>query len=242
MDAKVQHEREMILNAHFAWGLCLWASAEVARERGNTMLAPVGYYYAAFHAGFAGIMTDHTFNLEHTKELKHNKLEKWLKRNIPECFDIFLDLQKIRETVNYLGVADGSGAWKLRAVRVHETMGIKFRILTKDGLRTVNSPYIEVVSRAGAWSTKFMYKSLDYIESFCRKHNWRYPIRHDEEWFDEYLGEDFMHSVIPHEGDGVEILLRVHDFMTREKKPRSHGPARTGKSPPTSARKTSPKD
>jgi hypothetical protein len=225
----VQHEREMILNAHFAWGLCLWASAEVARERGNTMLSPIGYYYAAFHAGFAAIMTDHTFNLAHTKDLKHNKMEKWLERNIPECHRIFVDLKMIRETVNYLGVADGSGAWKLRAVRGHETMGVRFCVWTKNGLRTITSPFIEMVSRAGAWSTKYMYRALDHIEAFCVKSNWRFPKRHDDEWFMEYLGEDFMHTVIPSEADGPEILLRVHDFMTREKRPRSHGPGKSTK-------------
>ena len=44
MDQDEQHERDMNLNAHFAWGLAMWASAEIALEEGLLLPAAISYY------------------------------------------------------------------------------------------------------------------------------------------------------------------------------------------------------
>jgi len=74
------HDRQMNMNAHFAWGLAFWASGEVCREQCLYLVAPVAYYYSVFHTGFSLLNTNLEIPLSDLYHIGHTDLQQWLLR------------------------------------------------------------------------------------------------------------------------------------------------------------------
>ena len=190
----------MNLNAHFAWSLAMWGSADVAREENNFLLAPIGYYYSAFHSGFSLINTNHTIHVEDFTQVGHSQLVSWLPIDLILDFNL---LRGIRETINYLGA--GNPQFKLKIVRGHPFL---YTLGKKD------LPFFDTILEARDVSQRFIYKTLEKIEKFCSTEGWRGPKRGDNEWQTEYLGEDLLLNVIPRNDQGKEILRRAFSLLT----------------------------
>lgn len=194
-----QHNRTMNLNAHFAWALGFWASAEIARTDGNLMLAPIGYYYSAFHAAYAylnavpGIEPATFARMGHAQ--LSNLVDQYLGDNLRNNFD---ELRAIRETVNYLGF--GEPEKKLRIVRGHP-----FHFLI--GKNQHN--FIEIVNLAKAQSNIFIVEILDSLKALKTKAVDTIPLRGDidENWLQEYMQEDILLGVMPVEMRGRVLRL-----------------------------------
>lgn len=199
MNTKEKHQRILNLNAHFAWALAMWGSADVAREESNFLLAPIGYYYSAFHSGFALVNTNHTIHLENLKQVGHSQLVSWLPLELTFDFNI---LREIRETTNYLGVGDPQT--KLSIVRGH---GFRYILGSK------HISFFDSILDARNYSLRFIHKTLDRIEEFCRQEKWPGPKRGDDNWQTEYIDEDFLLNVIPRSHQGPEILMRAFSVL-----------------------------
>ena len=180
-----QHQREMNMNAHIAWAFALLGSAEVANERGNSLSAAITYYYSSFHAGFALINTDHTFQMESMQRIRHSKVESWLENRLPiKLHEQYVLLRNLREAVNYLGME--SPASKLHVVRGHP-FGFDIKTLTISKRLT----FFEMLKFAGESSTAIIAFILGEIEKHCQQEGLRGPKRGNDEWLTEYIQEDF---------------------------------------------------
>lgn len=193
----------MNLNAHFAWALALWGSAEVAREDGNPMLVPIGYYYSAFHSGFALVNGSPKVPFNTLRRMGHATLRKLLEGQLSlvRIQDLLL-LRDIRETMNYLGGEDP--AHKLRIVRGHP-FGFEF-----DGTRYTYDQSLELARDV---SKRFIFAVMDAFSSVKQNVVQRVPARGDDDWLNEYLQEDFLLGVIPPGATGGRILKKAFSFL-----------------------------
>lgn len=194
----------MNLNAHFAWAIGFWGSAEFAKEQGNFLLAPIGFYYSTFHAGFALLNTDHTMHLEHLSRTSHSALEKKLENHLDTTNqNRFKLLREIRENINYLGMEAPRG--KLMVVRGHP-YGFDLGLGNKKS-------FFELVSLAQAESEQFLKYCLGKIEDHCSENEfWRGPKKNSWDWYDEYLQEDAFITVIP-EQNRAKILRNAFNII-----------------------------
>lgn len=113
-----QHNRTMNLNAHFAWGFALWASADASRIGGNLMLAPIGYYYACFHSSYAYLNAVPGIDPNTFDHMGHSQLSNLIGQHLSANLKLeFDEMRELREAINYLGLGDPSG--KLRVLRGH---------------------------------------------------------------------------------------------------------------------------
>lgn len=200
------HKRQMSINAHFAWALAMWASAEAAHKRQNRLLAVVGYYYSAFHAGFAVVNTNASIPKEKLVQITHSALKGYLEPLLPPGGMIHYELlQVFREGVNYLGANTPEG--KLKIVRGH---GFGF------DLGGVKITFERSLEMAHKHSLSFLRVCVSKIEAFCAEHKIVGPKRGDSYWESEYLDEDLLLGVIPREGDGVEIVKRAASLLQTE--------------------------
>ncbi len=200
-----QHEREMSMNAHFCWALAMWGSAEAAREHSGYIAASYAYYYSVFHATFALITTDHTFHCENMREIKHSKIEAWLRERLP------LKLQRdhallrgCREATSYLGM--GNPANKLQVVRGHQ-------LLVEPGGDQEPMRFFEAIEEASHASSRLIHHVLQELEKHCNSAGWRGPKRGDEQWLEEYLQEDVLRSIVPRDENGRVILKHAFSFL-----------------------------
>jgi hypothetical protein len=202
------HARQMNINSHFAWALAMWASAESAHQQKNTLLAAVGYYYSAFHAGFAAANTNLDIPPENLVRITHAKLKEYLEPMFPGFGGMYSYelLQGVREAVNYLG-ADGPTG-KLRIVR-----GNGFGFDEGGGVRY---SFERALERAHQHSLIFLRAALVRIESFCSTHRVTGPKSGDSYWIEEYIDEDFLLGVIPREAEGLKIVARASALLMRE--------------------------
>lgn len=201
------HNRQMSLNAHFAWALAMWASAEAAHKRKNTLLAAVGYYYSAFHAGFAVVNTIKAIPNEKLVQITHSALKGYLEPLLPAGAMIhYALLQDIREAVNYLGA--GSAIGKLKTVR-----GDGFGFDLGNGVKITFERSLEMAQHQ---SLSFLRICVDALEAFCSTGNVVGPKRGDSHWVGEYLDDDLLRGVIPREGDGIEIVKRAALLLEKE--------------------------
>lgn len=200
------HTRQMSMNAHFAWALAMWASAEAAHQRRNTLLAAVGYYYSAFHAGFAVVNTNLVIPNEKLVQITHSALKGYLEPLLPAGGMIHYELlQGIREGVNYLGADSAAG--KLKVVR-----GSDFGF----DLGGVKVTFDRSLEMAQKQSLSFLRICVSVIEAFCAQQKLVGPKRGDSHWVSEYLDEDLLLGVIPREGDGIQIVNRAASLLEKE--------------------------
>jgi len=205
-DEEIQ-TRQMNLNAHFAWALTMWASAESAHQQNNTLLAAVGYYYSAFHAGFAAVNTNLDIPPEKLVRISHATLKGYLEPMFSAMGMYHYELlQGIRESVNYLG-ADGPTG-KLGIVR-----GNGFGFDEGGGVRY---SFERALERANMHSLLFLRLCLARIETFCLNHEITGPKRAESFWIEEYIDEDFLRGVIPADGEGLRILNRAASLLETE--------------------------
>lgn len=224
MDETEKHQRTMNINAHFAWALAMWGSGDAARENGYNLLSPIGYYYAAFHAGFALANTDHTIHLEHLRHIGHTQLGSWVERlmGVPSALHFNL-LRSIRETINYLGVADASASSEAdtsnTSVPTPSTSTPQSKLCVVRGgplllrIKGTEVDFPQTLLVAQESSRIFVLRALELIEGFCKTHNWPGPKRGDEQWFDEYLQEDVLVGVLPQGNARREILRRGFSLL-----------------------------
>lgn len=206
------HTRQMNLNAHFAWALAMWASAEAAHKRENTMLAAIGYYYSAFHAGFAVVNTSLTIPVEKLVRITHSALRDYLDPLLPPMSMLhFVLLQEIREAINYLGATSPES--KLRIVRGH---GFGF------DLGDTQITFTRGLEMAHKQSLQFLGLCLSVLEEFCAKEGIVGPKRGDAYWASEHLDDDVLLHVIPRNGDGNAILQRAFTLLSGDLNHSSH--------------------
>lgn len=200
------HKRQMNINAHFAWALAMWASAEAAHKRQNHLLAAVGYYYSAFHAGFAVVNTNLGIPKEKLVQITHSALKDYLEPLLPPGGMWHYELlQEIREGVNYLGADAPEG--KLKIVRGN---GFGFDL---GGARFTFERGLQMAHKQ---SLSFLRICVAKLEIFCAEHKIVGPKRGDSYWLTEYLDEDLLLGVIPREGDGIEIVNRAASLLQKE--------------------------
>jgi hypothetical protein len=204
MTNEEQHEREMNMNAHFQWSMAFWGSGEAARESGNLLLAPIGYYYSAFHSAFAMMNTDHSVQLESLKRMRHSRLQAMVESRLDPLSGARLALLRdVRETMNYLG-AD-SAAHKMGVIHGHP---FGFELSPSRRL-----DYRSTIELARTESLKFFDTVLQFLEYFCHSKDWRGPKWDNPDWLDEYFHEDYLLSVIPREKDGSCVLLHALSLL-----------------------------
>lgn len=198
------HKRTMNLNSHFAWSIAMWGSAKFSKDRGNFLLAPIGFYYAAFHSGFALLNIDHTMHLEHLARTSHSALESKLENHLDMINQKrYKLLREIRENINYLGMGEPSS--KLSVVRGHP---YGFDLGNDERYN-----YFELVEIAERESEEFIKYCLSKIESHCSENEfWRGPKMNSWEWYDEYLQEDAFITIIP-ETNRTEILKSAFGLL-----------------------------
>lgn len=200
------HTRQMSMNAHFAWALAMWASAEAAHRRNNTLLAAVGYYYSAFHAGFAVVNTSLAIPNEKLVQITHSALKGYLEPLLPAGGMIHYEfLQGIREGVNYLGADSAAG--KLKVVR---GSGFGFE------LGGVSVTFDRSLEMAQKHSLSFLRICVSVIEAFCANQKLVGPKRGNSYWVSEYLDEDLLLGVIPRDEDGIHIVNRAASLLETE--------------------------
>lgn len=200
------HTRQMNINAHFAWALAMWASAEAAHKQQNHLLAAVGYYYSAFHAGFSVVNTNLGIPNEKLVQITHSALKDYLEPLLPPGGMWHYELlQGIREGVNYLGADAPEG--KLRIVRGN---GFGFDL---GGARFSFERSLEMAHKH---SLSFLRGCVAKLETFCAEHKIVGPKRGDSYWVTEYLDEDLLLGVIPREGDGIQIVNRAASLLQTE--------------------------
>lgn len=191
------HNREMNINAHFAWALAMWGSGEQARKQENYICAATAYYYTLFHVGFAWISSDHTFHQEDTVRIHHNKVETWVEGKIPVALQIeWSKLRQVRETINYLGM--GTPSRKLGFVRGR---GLYFGEPEK-----YNISFFDLVNESSDSARNIIRYVHAQIETECHKYGWVFAKRGDDLWVEEYLQEDAFLQIFPDTLNGRELV------------------------------------
>jgi len=137
------------------------------------------------------------------KQMKHNKIEKWLENHLDFQDRIdYKNLRFIRENINYLGM--GSPVAKLQIIRGHSF-----------GYKLDNKKYIffEMVDLASESSQRIFQNIFKNIENFSKKNNWQ-PLQHGRDYFiDDYLDEDAFLNIIPREKDGLASLKKAFNLI-----------------------------
>ena len=198
MDETERHTREMNLNAHFAWGLAMWGSADVAREEGLFLPASIGYYYSAFHACFAAINTNTAIPFTSLNRTGHTKLQEWIGDFLPGAIPIYFQvLRDLREGMNYLGLGDAAS--KLSVIRGAPLSAYKDDVDFKAS-----------VMRARALSLNVLHRVLEHLATWRPANRVTVPKRNDPEqhWLTEYMQEDFLASVLPEDDVARTKLLK----------------------------------
>jgi len=195
----------MNLNAHFAWGFALWASAEESRVNGNLMLAPIGYYYSCFHSSYAYLNAIPSIEASTFHRMGHQQLSnliaQYLGADLQADFDQMRDL---REAINYLGLGEPAG--KLRVLRGHSLrFGAPSNSLSLD----------EMVMKARDMSRTFITKMLDEVARLPKKAVDTFPRRGDatENWLQEYMQEDIYLGLMS-EDMRAKTLAVVRDILS----------------------------
>lgn len=188
LDDDIRHSRTMNLNAHFAWGFALWASAEELRTSGNFILAPVGYYYSCFHSGYAYLnaipgIEPSTFDRMGHQQLS-NLIEQHLNNDLRAIFD---EMRELREIINYLGFNDPAS--KLGIMR-----GKTLRFGDAQQSQSFENKIIEARDK----SRNFIISTLDEVRSLSNRAVDRIPRRgdNDEDWLQEYMQEDIYLNIM----------------------------------------------
>jgi hypothetical protein len=187
-------DRRLNIHSHFAWSAGFWGSARQAEESGNFLLAPIGFYYSAFHAGYAAACTNLDIPNESFSRIGHAQLKGYLESILPTSLLSINFLQDVRETINYLG-AD-SPTSKARVVRGHPF-----------GFGT--TPYFDCIPQCRDHAVRVIRESQKVIRDFGRKHSVNIPDINSELWIAEFLDDDLFLNVIPRSGDGPAILHRA---------------------------------
>lgn len=187
MNAEERQRRIWNMNAHFVWALAAWGSAEDA-EPTSPILAAVGYYYAAFHAGYATGCTDSRVTEDKFERVDHGTVHSWISALLgAEASRHFRRLQHLRNTLNYLGVGGPLNKFLLVQGRP-----VPFRL--EDG--TTNS-FADALAESRLTSRSVLYEALAHIERHCATEKWPGPKRGDDYWQVEYLQDDLLLSVFP---------------------------------------------
>jgi hypothetical protein len=197
----------MNLNAHFAWGLAMWGSADVARESGVFLPASIGYYYSGFHVCFALVNTNTAIPTQSLKRIGHAKLQEWIGEMPLGLIPVALaELRDLREAINYLGLGDGAS--KLRAVRGGK---IVFQGAGRE------QDFHTALERARKLSLLLIVRALHHLEQWGPAHHVTVPKRDPQRsWLSEYMQEDFLLSILPDGDMRGQILKRVYYPMTPE--------------------------
>jgi hypothetical protein len=192
-----RHRRTMNLNAHFAWGFGFWASADSARMDGNLMLAPIGYYYAAFHTAYAYLNAVPGIEPATFTRIGHQQLSNLIDRNLGHEFrDDFDKMRDLREAINYLGF--GEPASKLRVLRGHS-------LIFGDDQQSFDM----MVCFARDRSRAFIIKTLDRLAALPIRSVDTFPKRGDadENWMQEYMQEDLYRGTMSEAMRGRTLLI-----------------------------------
>jgi len=188
-------DRHLNIHSHFAWSAGFWGSARQAEESGNFLLAPIGFYYSAFHAGYAAACTNLDIPNESFSRIGHAQLKGYLESILPTSSLLsFNFLQDVRETINYLGA--GSPNSKARVVRGH-------------GFGFDTTPYFDCIPQCRIHAVRVIRESQRVIREFGRAHSVNIPDINSESWITEFLDDDLFLNVIPRTGDGPAILNRA---------------------------------
>jgi hypothetical protein len=198
-DDDPQHNRTMNLNAHLAWAIGFWGSADAARTDGNLMLAPIGYYYSTFHAAYAYLNAVPGIEPATFERMGHSQLSNLIEHHLGvELRADFERLREVRETINYLGF--GEPRKKLRIVRGHPL----YFVVGDD-----EYSFVQIVELAKDKSHAFITGVLDKLAGLKLKAVDTIPIRGDvdENWFQEYMQEDTLLGVISEDTRGRILSL-----------------------------------
>lgn len=192
MTRATPEDRRLYIHSHFAWAAAFWGSARVAEQDGNFLLAPIGYYYSAFHSGFAAVCTNLDIPNESLKRMGHSQLKEYLEPIFPaDAMISYLYLQDIREGINYLGVE--TPEQRVAVVRGHD-------------FYFGSAPYFKCISNCREHSVRFLRHAQYVISIFGRSKAINYPDLNSEWWVQEFLGEDLFRCVIPGERNGQRAL------------------------------------
>jgi hypothetical protein len=198
-DHDAQHNRTMNLNAHFAWAIGFWGSADAARTEGNLMLAPIGYYYSTFHAAYAYLNAVPRIEPATFERMGHSQLSNLIEQHLSvELRADFDRLRDIRETINYLGFREPRK--KLRIVRGHPL----YFVVGDD-----EYSFVQIVELAKDQSHAFITGVLDKLAGLKVKAVDTFPIRGDVDgnWLQEYMQEDMLLGVISEDMRGRVVCL-----------------------------------
>ncbi len=206
MTGSEKHQREMNIGSHIAWAAAMWSSGALAREQKNHLVASIGYYYCVYHIGFALINTDYSFHFDDMRQIKHNKVEKWLKNHLDSHDNgDYKMLRFVRENINYLGME--SSERKLRVVRGHP-FGYD--------LNNQKIPFDEMIFKCHESSRRIFLLLLNEIETFCKREFWQ-PLQFGRDYYiSEYLGEDLLLGILPRENGGQEIFKNLVQLILTE--------------------------
>lgn len=192
MSRATPDDRRLHIHAHFAWAAAFWGSAKVAQEDSNYLLAPIGYYYAAFHVGFATICTNLDIQDESLKRMGHSQLKAYLEPLVPFfTLEKFAFLQDVREGINYLGAKSPIG--KASIVRGH-------------GFGFGSTDYFACVEKCRIQSAEVISDCHEVIERFAITSGINYPDLNSDWWIHEFLDDDLLRGVIPREDAGIRAI------------------------------------
>lgn len=192
MTRPTANDRRLHIHSHFAWAAAFWGSARVAQQDANYLLAPIGFYYSAFHAGFAAACTNLDIANESLKQVHHSQLTNYLESILPlEAMLSYAYLQDIREGINYLGA---------------ESAERKAQIVRGSEFGFGSTPYFECIERCREHSVKFLRHAQQTIADFAQKNSINYPDLNSDWWIQEFLDDDVLRCVIPREKDGLRAL------------------------------------
>lgn len=191
----ITHDRISLINAHFAWSLFFWGSAECSLQDRNLLPAMIGFYYSAFHAGYALAASDHRNPDDSLRRVRHAEVQAWvIAEKSRELTVAFLFLRKCRESFSYLGFPTGLD-------RLHVVRGAPTGI----ALRAKSFSFEESVQEGKAASEWFMNACWIRAADRLKKDpaGARLPVRGSQDWLTEYLGEDALISVTSDPGRRV---------------------------------------
>jgi hypothetical protein len=164
------------------------------------MLAPIGFYYSTFHAGYAFLNAVPGLSPRTFDRMGHSQLagliESHLNSELRSHFEI---LREVRETINYLGVGEPNS--KLKVVRGHP---FGFTIGSE------NLSYVDAIEMTKERSRAFLYGALDQLSGMPSRIVDAFPRRADDDqnWLQEYIQEDMLLNVIGGDARG-RVMSRV---------------------------------
>jgi hypothetical protein len=204
--AEIDH-REQNLNAHFAWSLALWGSAEMDRKSGNLICAAYAYYYAVLNAGFASMNAFHLAPFDDLQKVDHQVILRYFQNwFLGDHANELYRLKQIREATSYLALE--SPAAKLRVVRGH---GFGFR--NENGSDRIS--FLEAVNEVAQASKSLIRYLLGKTHDFCSVTKLRHPTTGADSWLEDYLGEDLFPHVFP-DNSRSEILRAGFSLLKSE--------------------------